>query len=395
MTQHHHTLYDSVLEERKKKGLYRVIQGDEGGHADTTGNITRGGRPCVNWGSNDYLAMSLDPFLIARAQEWAARWGVGSGASRLLGCHHQSLCHKVERAIAAGKGMEASLLFACGWMANVSVLSSLLRADVGMGQDVAIYTDRLNHESLHRGCQLAGVRERRYRHLDLNHLETLLSKDHVRYRYIVSETLFSMDGDCVDIQGLVELARKYHAFLYLDDAHAMGVFGKNGFGMTESVAGIDMVMTTFGKALGGFAASICCRHAMREYLINCCGGVIYSTALPPPLLGALDAGLERLVMLTARRKKLLDGAAVMRRRLRHAGYDCLSSQSHIIPIIVKGAFSVHNVARQLWERGHYVPFIRTPTVPKHQERLRISMTSAHTRDDMDGLFHALTQAYPL
>ena len=327
--------------------------------------------PRVNFASNDYLSLSTDAALRDRTHEHAT----GSGASRLLLTEHE-LCEQVEATLARHKGSQAALVVASGWQTNVAVISSLLRRRLFAGKgDVAVFSDRLNHHSLIQGCQLAGVRQHRYHHLDMTHLETLLKTSRARYRYILSETLFSMDGDTADVAALVQLAQRYGAFLYLDDAHAMAVMGKQGFGLAAGIEGVDMVMSSFGKGMGCFGAGVTCSHDLRNYLVNACGGFIYSTALPPVVLALMQASMEKVPQLEKRRKNLLTQAAHTRRRLRQAGYDCLQSTSQIIPIKVSDEHVV-SVCDSLLAAGFYVPSIRTPTVPRGQARLRLSLTSA-------------------
>ncbi len=247
------------------------------------------GKRYVNFCSNDYLGLSQHPHLIERSCEWARLHGAGAGASRLVS-GTSALHLAVEARVAAFKGTEAALLFASGWQANAAVLPALLRAAPG----TRVFSDRLIHASLHHGCAAAGVRQIRFRHNDLDHLEALLAQpaEGDPPRLIVTESVFSMDGDQVDLPRLVGIARAHDAFLYLDEAHATGVLGPHGAGLSGTVAhdrdggGVDLVMGTFSKAFGGFGAYVAGSRLLCDYLVNACGGFIFTTALPPAALGA-------------------------------------------------------------------------------------------------------------
>ncbi|MBC6444969.1 MAG: 8-amino-7-oxononanoate synthase [Alphaproteobacteria bacterium GM202ARS2] len=371
-------LYADHLARLREQGLYRALQ--------PRGQV-------INFASNDYLSLSTDDALRQATQRITA---AGSGASRLLLGNHEAheACEQVEATLAQYKGSETALLVASGWQTNVAVVASLLRRSLFVGKgDVAVFSDRLNHQSLHQGCQLAGVRQQRYRHLDMMHLESLLKKSRARYRYILSETLFSMDGDTVDVAMLVALARRYGAFLYLDDAHAMAVMGQKGFGLAAHIEGVDMVMSSFGKGMGCFGAAVTCSQELKAYLVNSCGGFIYSTALPPVLLAMMHASMKRVDELDARREQLLAQAERARTLLRQEGYDCLQSSSQIIPIMVSDE-KVESVSRGLLAAGFYVPSIRVPTVPRGGSRLRLSLTSAVDEASMESFVATLKTVDP-
>jgi 8-amino-7-oxononanoate synthase len=356
----------------------------------------RGGRiespagPLVNFSSNDYLGLSRHPELVKRAGEYAERWGVGAGASRLV-CGTRDIHEQIEAKLAKGKGSEAALVFASGYQANVSVLAALLDSKV-LGAEPLVLSDRLNHASIHDGCKLAGVRELRYRHNDLRHLEELLGQNRRPRQpcFILSETVFSMDGDRADVGALVALARRHDALLYLDEAHATGVLGRNGFGLAADFpGGAEVVMGTFSKALGSFGAYVACSATLRDYLVNRCGGFIYSTALPPPVLGAIDAALDLLPGLEDARGKLQRSAAGLRDAFRARGLDCGSSSTQIVPVVVGEEAAALQLARGLEDEGMLAIAIRPPTVPAGTSRLRFSITTEHTEDDIARLIEAV------
>lgn len=353
------------------------------------GRIAAPGGILINFSSNDYLGLSRHPELARRAGEYAREWGTGSAASRLV-CGTLEIHEAVERKLARGKGTEAALVFASGYQANVSVLAALLDAKI-LGAEPLVLSDRLNHASIHDGCKLAGAREVRYGHNDPAHLEELLTA-HRRANepcFILSETVFSMDGDCADVARLAEIARRFDAFLYLDEAHATGVLGRNGFGLSADFPGAaDLVMGTFSKALGSFGGYAACSAALRDFLVNRCGGFIYSTALPPPVLGAVDAALDLLPGLESVRAKLQETSATVRDGFRARGLDCGPSSTQIVPVVVGAENAAIDLARGLEEEGILAVAIRPPTVPPGTSRVRFALTAAHGEGDIGRLIEA-------
>jgi len=352
------------------------------------------GRELVNVSSNDYLGLSCHPELIARSAQWGKRWGVGSSASRLVSGNIEPFA-QVEEKLASGKGTETALVLVSGYQANVSILSALLDSRVH-GAVPLVFADRLNHASLHAGCSAAGVRQIRYRHNDMNHLKELLEvkasgAENVPV-FILSETVFSMDGDCADISALACLARRFNAFLYLDEAHATGVLGKNGFGLSADHPGAaNLVMGTFGKALGGFGAYCACSASLRDYLVNCCGGLVYSTAIPPTVLGAMDASLDLLPTLGKTRARLLQQADDLRATWHAAGLDCGQSTTQIVPLVVGEDNKARDLSCALEEIGFLVVAIRPPTVPEGTSRLRFAISAAHETEDLARLKEAVVK----
>lgn len=359
------------------------------------GRIVLDGAPVLNFSSNDYLGLSRHPLVVERAREWAARHGAGAQASRLV-CGNLDLHEQVEAKLARLKGTEAALLLASGWQANAAVLPALLRAAAGQGE-VQVYADKLNHASLHHGCQAAGVRQIRFRHNDLDHLESLLAaREHEgaagkpASRFIVTESVFSMDGDRTDVARLADLADRYQAFVYLDEAHATGVLGPGGMGLAGLAPGrIDLAMGTFSKALGGFGAYVAGSRALCDYLANTCSGFIYTTALPPAVLGAMDAALDLVPMLDAERARLAASGERLRAALRGMGLDCAASSTQIVPAIVGDAARAMAMARALEQRGLLAVAIRPRTVPAGTSRLRIALSAAHRDADVSQLIDGL------
>ncbi len=384
----------------REVGLTASGKSDSAGASLPPGRVVVDGRELVNVSSNDYLGLSRSPQLVARSTQWGERWGAGSGASRLVSGSLEPFA-RVEEKLAAGKGAEAALVFASGYQANASILPALLDARLHGAQPL-VFADRLNHASLHAGCNAAGVSQIRYRHNDMSHLEELLAAkipggekaaENAADRppaFILSETVFSMDGDRADIPALADLARRFGAFLYLDEAHATGVLGRNGFGLAADHPGAaNLVMGTFGKALGGFGAYAACSATLRDYLINRCGGMVYSTALPPTVLGAMDAALDLIPELEEARRRLLRNAEALRAQWRDAGLDCGASTTQIIPLILGDDEAALALSRALEEEGFLAVAIRPPTVPEGTSRLRIALSAVHGDDDLARLAEAV------
>lgn len=346
-----------------------------------------GGR-CVDFSSNDSLGLTVNSHVIACAQAAMTSWGAGTGASRLI-TGDFTLFESVEQRVADFKGQEAGLLFSCGFLANISILEAIISLG---GKHAEVFCDRLNHASLHMGCASAGVKQIRYRHNDLQHLEELLQKydSTSRCRLIISETLFSMDGDFADVAGLVELAARYNALLYLDEAHATGVWGPEGRGLSYPLRErVDFVVGTGGKALGSAGAFITCSREWREYFINAARGFIFSTAMPPAQVGALGGALDIIPLLGHLRENLQDLAITLRSALVAEGFAVGKSESHIVPVLLGTDEAALSAARFLFAEGFLVVPIRPPTVPEGQTRLRISLSSLHRHEHIHALVESL------
>ena len=359
--------------------------------------LRRATRACpaglLNVSGNDYLGLSRHPLLTRRAQEWTALYGAGAGASRLV-TGTLELHERVEQTLAALKGTEAALLFASGWQANASVLAALLRLP---GPPALAFCDTLNHASLNHGCHAAGVARIKFRHNDMAHLAELLEA-HATLpgrRFIVTESVFSMDGDQAPLPALRALADRHDAFLYLDEAHATGVLGPRGMGLSCSVAGgVDLAMGTFSKALGGFGAYVAGSRTLCDWLVNRASGFIHTTALPPPVLGAMDAALELVPRMDAERARLSAHAGTVRAALRRLGIDHGPSTTQIVPAIVGGEQAALDLAARLRAYDVMAVAIRPPTVPPGTSRLRLALSAAHTDADIDRLTSALARAWP-
>jgi 8-amino-7-oxononanoate synthase len=360
------------------------------------GRLWRDGRLLVNFASNDYLGLSLHPKLIEASRAYAQKYGAGVAASRLVTGEHPAFA-QIEARIALAKNQPAALVMASGYQTNLTAVAALADREVA-GRPVSILADRLAHHSLLQGALLSGARLMRFRHNDCDHLEQLLRARKAKgdFCLILTESVFGMDGDLADLARIGALARDHDALLYVDEAHATGVFGARGFGLAEDFAPVvDVAMGTFGKALGGFGSYLACAPEIRDFLIQRCGGLVYSTGLPPAVLGAMDAALTLVPQMAAERENLLAQAARLREALAAQGWDCGASASQIVPVLVGAEAQALALALDLERRGFLVPAIRPPTVPQGSSRLRISLGAAHKTSDIDALIDALGELAPV
>ncbi|MCW2283131.1 8-amino-7-oxononanoate synthase [Rhodoblastus acidophilus] len=354
------------------------------------GRIVRGGKTLINFAGNDYLGLSLHPALVAASRDFAEKFGAGVAASRLVTGDHPAFS-ELEAKIAAAKRQESALVLASGYQTNLTVVAALADAEV-IGRPVTVLADRLAHHSLLQGAQLSGARLMRFQHNDCDHLEKLLQARTAKGEFcvVITESVFGMDGDLADLARIGALAKNFDALLYVDEAHATGVFGSRGFGLCEDFSEtVDVAMGTFGKALGGFGSYLGLSKILREFLVNRCGGLVYSTGLPPAVMGAMGAALDLVPTLSAERAALLAAADGLRAKLRGAGFECGASASQIVPVIIGGEAETLALAKKLEARGILVAAIRPPTVPPGTSRLRLSLSAAHSAEDVAALADAL------
>ncbi len=347
------------------------------------------GCPLINFGSNDYLGLAADPRLAAAVAQAVVGEGWGSGASPLLS-GHSSLHARLEQRLAEMEGTEAALLFPSGFAANLGAIAAL----VGPGDIVC--ADRDNHASLWDGCRLSRADVRVYPHGDTRALDSLLAgAAGRRRRLILSDSLFSMDGDLAPLAELTEVAGRRQAMLLIDEAHATGVFGPSGRGVAEHL-GVDRRIAvrvgTLSKALGCVGGFVAGSRALVEWLLNRARSYIYTTAAPAATAAAALAALEIVAAEPERRRQLLTRAEALRNELAAQGWNVGRSQSQIIPIIVGEAGGAVALSARLRQRGLWAPAIRPPTVAAGQCRLRISLTSAHTPEMVEMLLSALREA---
>ncbi|HEY4238465.1 MAG TPA: 8-amino-7-oxononanoate synthase [Kofleriaceae bacterium] len=356
----------------------RVVDGPQGPE------LVLDGQRVTSFASNDYLGLACDPRLVRAAQDALDDAGAGAGASRLI-VGNQREHERSEAAIADWLRVAGVRLFNSGYAANVGVISTLARAG-----DV-IFSDELNHASIIDGCRLARADVRVYPHGDLAALEQQLAGGGGRRRFVVSESLFSMDGDSVDVARLAALARKHDAALILDEAHALGVFGPEGRGFA-AIAGVtpDIVIGTFGKALGSFGAFAATTRAVADLLWNRARSLVFSTSLPASAPAAARAAIEiaRGLEGDARRKKLHAMASSLRARVPALGGD---RESPIAPLVIGDDREVMAMTAELLAHGVFVQGIRPPTVPERTARLRVSLSAAHSQLQIDELAARLPQ----
>jgi 8-amino-7-oxononanoate synthase len=374
---------EEFLKERKDNGLLRILR-----PADVRENpkIRFKEKEYIDLSSNDYLGLSNHPKLKEAARAAIEELGTSSSASRLLS-GDLKLCHKLEERIADFKEKERALVFNSGYQANVGIIGSIFS-----GQD-AIFSDRLNHASIIDGILLSKAKSFRFRHNDVEHLELLLKKERHKFSeaLIVTESIFSMDGDKAPIKDLIALKRRYDCRIMVDEAHATGIFGKNGSGIIEEEGlseEVDLIMGTFGKALGGFGAYLASSSGMIDYLINSCRSFMYSTALPPSVIAADLAGLDVIKEEPYRREALCENSAFFRDGLIKAGFS-IKGSSQIVPVIIGDSRETVSLSQKLQNRGYWALPIRPPTVPAGESRLRFSLTYNHTREILEGLIYEM------
>ncbi len=347
-------------------------------------------RTLINFGANDYLGLAADPRLASAAAKAATNEGFGAGASPLVTGH--STAHaELERRLADFEGTETALLFTSGFAANLGTVATLVdRGD-------AIYADAKNHASLIDGCRLSRADVHVYRHLEVHHLAELLA-DSSRYRrrLIVSDSLFSMDGDLAPLLQLAELAEKHAAMLMIDEAHATGVFGERGRGVAEHLgveSGVHIRMGTLSKALGCAGGFVAGRKNLIDWLLNRARSYVFSTAFPPSIAAAAVEALNIVRDEPQRRRELLDRAIALRESLSAQGWNLGQCSSQIIPLYIGEPDRTMNLAHALREKGMFVPGIRPPSVPPGESLLRISICWAHTPAMLETLLAALADCW--
>ena len=373
---------DAELRELDAQGLLRsrrVLESAQGAHVQIDG------QKYLAFGSNDYLGLANHPALIASACSAAKKFGVGAGASHLV-VGHSAAHHQLEQALAAFVQLPAALTFSTGYMANLGIVSALLdRNDL-------VLADKLNHASLNDAATLSRARFQRYAHGNLVQLEGMLAAAKARRKLVVTDAVFSMDGDIAPVPELLALCERYDASLLLDDAHGFGVLGKHGRGVLEyfGVASPRIIyMATLGKAAGVFGAFVAGSEALIQTLLQRSRTYIYTTAFPPLLASALITSLDLIRDETWRREYLRELAAYLKQQLNTPSWRLLPSDTPIQPLIIGSNREVMAVSEGLRQRGIVVPAIRPPTVPKGEARLRISLSSAHSKEDVAQLCEAL------
>jgi 8-amino-7-oxononanoate synthase len=367
------------IESQDLRRTRRLLESPQGAR------VTVDGRDYVAFCSNDYLGLASHPRLIEAARQGAARYGVGAGASHLI-LGHSTAHHDLEKRLAAFAGFPRALLFSTGYLANIGAVTALV------GREDAVFADRLNHASLNDAVLLSRAAFKRYPHLDLASLERLLAGSTARRRLIVTDAVFSMDGDIAPVPELVALAERYDAWLLLDDAHGFGVLGAEGRG-TLAHFNVNsprvIYMATLGKAAGVSGAFIAGEAEVVETLVQRARAYVYTTATPPLLAHALLESLELVRREEWRRDRLRELVRQLKARLQVRRWRLEPSDTAIQPLIIGANAEAVAVAEALARGGLLVPAIRPPTVPAGTARLRISLSAAHVPDDVERLVAAL------
>ncbi len=351
----------------------RLVSGPQGAR------VVLDGRPVLLLCSNNYLGLADHPRVREAAADAAMRWGAGAGGSRLVS-GTMTIHQRLEERLAAFKGCERALLFGSGYLANLGVIGTLGEAGT------LVCSDELNHASIVDGCRLARGRTAVYAHNDVEHLRWLLEQAPERRAVVVTDSVYSMDGDVAPLAELSALAQERGARLVVDEAHATGCVGPGGRGAVAE-AGLDgeehvVVVGTLGKALGAYGAFVACSGAVRELLVNTARPFIFSTAPPPPAIAAALAALELLEEQPPRVDQLQRNARVLRDELAREGFDVAGSSTQIVPLVIGDAGQAMAICEAALERGVFAQAIRPPTVPEGTSRLRLAVMASHTREEL-------------
>jgi 8-amino-7-oxononanoate synthase len=381
------TEIEEHLEEIRARGLYRKLRCVSGPQGP---RVLLDGRPVLLLCSNNYLGLADHPRVREAAAEAAMRYGAGSGASRLIS-GNMTIHRRLEEQLAAFKSAETCLLFGSGFLANTGVVAALAR------EGDVVFSDALNHASIVDGCRLSRAETFVYDHCDVDHLEWGLRQAEGRGSLIVTDGVFSMDGDVAPLLDIVELAQRYDARVMVDDAHGTGCVGPVGRGLVAQCGledEVDIVVGTLGKALGSYGAYALCDTSMAKYLINTARTLIFSTALPPPAVAAALAALDLLREQPRRVEKLQRNARVMREALQEAGMPVPDGDTPIVPLIVGDADAAVRASDRALEQGVFAQAIRPPTVPAGSSRLRLAVMASHTKSELRDAARVLAGVVP-
>jgi glycine C-acetyltransferase/8-amino-7-oxononanoate synthase len=366
---------EARLDELKRLGLRRrtrMVSGPQGPH------VVLDGKPVLLLCSNNYLGLADHPRVRDAAADAAMRWGVGSGASRLVS-GTMTIHRRLEERLAAFKGREAALLFGSGYLANAGCVSALARPG-----DV-VFSDELNHASLIDGCRLSRAQVFVYQHCDVEHLAWGISQAEGRGALIVTDSVFSMDGDVAPLADIVALAQRRRVRVLVDEAHGTGAIGPGGRGALAEAGvadEVDVIVGTLGKALGSYGAFVACDQRMAQYLLNAARTFMFSTALPPPAVAGALAALELVQERPDRVRKLTDNGNVLRAALAEEGFDVGASTTQIVPLVVGEAELTVRICDSALAGGVFAQAIRPPTVPPMTSRLRLAVMASHHAEEL-------------
>jgi 8-amino-7-oxononanoate synthase len=381
------TEIEDRLAEIRSRGLYRrlrVVSGPQGPR------VLLDGHPVLLLCSNNYLGLADHPRVREAAADAAMRYGAGSGASRLIS-GNMTIHRRLEEQLGEFACSDACVLFGSGYLANTGVIAALAH------EGDVVFSDQLNHASIVDGCRLARAETFVYEHGDVDQLEWGLRQAEGRGSLIVTDGLFSMDGDLAPIEEIVELGQRYDARVMVDEAHAVGAIGPGGRGSVAAAGledDVDVIVGTLGKALGSYGAYVCCDVPMARYLVNSARTLIFSTALPPPAVAAGLAALELLQEQPHRVDRLQRNARALREGLSEAGLPAQERETQIVPILIGDADDAVAASDRALERGIFAQAIRPPTVPSGTSRLRLSVMASHTASELRQAARVLAGAVP-
>jgi 8-amino-7-oxononanoate synthase len=376
---------EARLAELKALGLHRrtrLVSGPQGPH------VLLDGKPVLLLCSNNYLGLADHPKVREAAAEAAMRWGVGAGASRLVS-GTMTVHRRLEERLAEFKGQESALLFGSGYLANVGAISALARPG-----DV-VFSDALNHASIIDGCRLSRAEVFIYDHCDPEHLAWGVRQAEGRGALIVTDTVFSMDGDVAPLPDIVEVARRHRLRVLVDEAHATGALGPEGRGAVAEAGledQIDVIVGTLGKALGAYGAFVACQSSMSRFLLNAARTFIFSTALPPPAVAGALAALELVQDRPRLVQRLRSNSTALRTELGQQGFDVRGSTTQIVPLVIGDADRAVRVCEAALEAGVFAQAIRPPTVPAGTSRLRLAVMASHREEELRSAARTLGQA---
>jgi 8-amino-7-oxononanoate synthase len=367
----------SELDQLHQAGLWRSLRSVT---TAPTGRALLDGRDVILLGSNNYLGLSVHPIVTEAAVTAARKYGTGASASRLMS-GNCDLYTELESKIAKVKETEAALVFGSGYLANIGTIPVLA------GDGDLILSDALNHASLIDGCRLSHATKQIYQHCDIEHLESLLTQStKFRRRLIVTDGVFSMDGDIAPLPEICELADRYDAMVMVDDAHSFGVLGEKGGGTVEHF-GLEnrgvIQMGTLSKAVGGLGGYVAGSADLINFLVNRARSFIFTTGLPPATLAAASAALDVIRSTPELRQRLSSNVLLLKNALLEKGFQLLPSETQILPLILGAADVASRFAEALLSHGVYAPAIRPPTVPEGTSRLRLSVIASHTPEDLE------------
>jgi 8-amino-7-oxononanoate synthase len=370
----------------REQGLYRELREIDGAQGP---KVVLNGREVLLLCSNNYLGLANHPAVREAAASAALRWGTGAGASRLIS-GSMTLHRRLEERLASFKGKEAALLFGSGYLANLGTVTALAR------EGEVVCSDELNHASIIDGCRLSRAESFVYRHRDTDHLAWGLRKANGRASLIVTDGVFSMDGDVAPLRELAELAERHRCRLMVDEAHGTGALGPGGRGAVAAAGvgdRVDVIVGTLGKALGSYGAYVCAASEIRELLVNVSRPFIYSTAPPPPALAAAEAALGELEARPEQVRSLRQNANALRSALASEGLPVEGMGTQIVPLVVGEAADATAICEAALRRGVFAQAIRPPTVPRGSSRLRLTVMSIQRERELRSAAETLGQAW--